>query len=275
MRLPSTVFFALTGLLGSATLQYRGVVGAGPDQVHPPGTSTSAASGFDDMFPLIDLTEFPDPIPDHHVGMADYSIPFPHADVSFINPTAHGEISQSNQNAEQIQQLQPSSSYPPRDVGQSLTMVPPFGETILPEKEFWHIERMLKVRLNQAHVDFTSLRLVPPLQDTRHVHLDMLRSQLQLQVNSKQAVYLTPTIDHRARIIAVPIHRDTLKMALVEREDTGRVGWAIVGVRPGRLPEMTWFAYALLDVPNRRIFVNSLINSRKVKALKDFLIPRV
>ncbi|KAJ1036419.1 hypothetical protein NDA13_000299 [Ustilago tritici] len=156
---------------------------------------------------------------------------------------------------------------------QRLTVVPKLGETDLHEWELWHIQRMLKYRLHQAKINPFTLRLLPPMHDVRHVHIDIIHKQLQLQVNSKQAVYLGPTVDHQGEIVAIPIHRDAVKEAVIDAEENGKVGWAIVGTKFGPHPAITWFSYALLDVPDRKAFVDNLKNSNNVKALENFFRP--
>lgn len=255
-----------TSLLAVSIFLFCSAIVKGNDPLSPNTGLIDLSGGHDHPSPLIDFAALDSPHHGHDEPVANSDGGLPLTDTT---APAAGEATSSYGGIARPSESPPSPNYP--DLEQLHTIVPTFGETAIPYKERWHLERMLKFRLSQAHIDFRTLRLVDPLEDTRHLHLRILQSQLQLQVNSKQAVFLGPTEDHQARIYAVPIHRDTVKEALIEKEKTGRVGWAFIAVRPGLRPEMTWLSYALLDVQSRRTFVENLMTSKNVKALKDIL----
>ena len=245
---------ALLYLLLAMQLQSLAVFAAGDDEIGSP------------------LDHF---VHDHPSPMIDFAaIDAPHYQ-SPVTIDLTGDTFGSNEaSSSSSSHMQPVMAQAMPEPPATSVVVPRLGVSLVPENEKWHIKRSLKTRLAQARIDHSTFTLQEPLFHVRDVHLEILRRQLQHQIDSKQAVYLTPTWDYRGRIVAIPIHRDRVKEMVIESQKTGRVGWAIVSVHPGPPPTMTYISYALLDVPDRGSFVNKLTNSRNVKALKDYLVPR-
>lgn len=232
-------------------------------------STATSPTGDPSVSPLIDLSS-PEPVhqeiphihaypdPQHH-GVAMHGTYVPHYTLPAAPPPAPEHAGPSVVNHPGIEE--------------PLVVVPRLQEEPQNEMELHHIKRQFEYRLAQVGIEPKTVELLPPLSDVRHIHLNIIHSQLQLQVNSKQALYLGPTIGHTGRIFAVPIHRDMVKEAVIDSDKNRKVGWVVVGVKSGRQPQMTWLYYALHDVKmeDRRTFVERLIRSKKVWTLKDAL----
>ncbi|GAK67295.1 uncharacterized protein PAN0_017d5522 [Moesziomyces antarcticus] len=168
----------------------------------------------------------------------------------------------------------PPPTVPEVEIVPSSVQFPPFIDVApIPEHEPWHMYRQFRYRLAQLDIDHRSLALLNPRADFVGDHRTMLRDQLQAQVDLKIALHLTPTIDHGGRVYAVPIIRDSVKEALIGSKSIHNVGWALLGIWPGRQTSVAWLGYALLDVRGRASFIKKLQDSGKVKVLADLLKP--
>ncbi|ETS64384.1 hypothetical protein PaG_01237 [Moesziomyces aphidis] len=171
-------------------------------------------------------------------------------------------------------QAAPPPTIPEIEIVPPSVHFPPFINIVpIPEHEPWHMYRQFRYRLAQLDIDHRSLALLNPRADFVGDHRTMLRDQLQAQVDLKHALVLTPTIDHGGRVYAVPIFRDSVKEALIGSKSHQNVGWALIGIWPGRQTSVAWFGYALLDVRGRASLIQKLQDSVKVKVLADLLRP--
>ena len=169
----------------------------------------------------------------------------------------------------------PVSTSPEIKIEPPSVLVPPFIDIPpIPNQEPWHMCRQFRYRLAQLDIDHRSLALLNHRADFIGDHRTVLRDQLQAQVGSKNALSLTPTMDHKGRIYAVPIYRDSVKEALIGSRSYDHVGWALVGIWQGAQPSIGWYGYALLDVRDRASMIRKLQSSGRVKALSDLLRPR-
>lgn len=154
-------------------------------------------------------------------------------------------------------------------------VVPPIRVTALPENELWHIWRTMRYKLDRLRINPATLQMAEPLPTVRLIHLDLLRNQLQTQVNLKRALFVTPTADHKERIFAVPILNDHFRDLVLDAEKTHKIGFAFVAIRGGPVPAASWCGYALLNMPDRAGFESILEQGKRVRALSDYLRPTV
>ncbi|GAC97940.1 hypothetical protein PHSY_005528 [Pseudozyma hubeiensis SY62] len=174
----------------------------------------------------------------------------------------------------------PSSSrlvslLPPATVthSEATSAVPSLKEILVPVMEQWHILRSLGNQLVKLRINPGNLRMAQPLVDARPFHLRFLQQQLQRQLYTKHAVYITPDMTHTERVVALPTESEKFKKAVVELQpsDPERVSWALVSVKPHPHTSVTWLGYALLDVPSRDILNRSLEEGRRIKTLAEHL----
>lgn len=152
--------------------------------------------------------------------------------------------------------------------------LPVLHEAPLPQEEYWHIFRSFRYKLDRLRLNPATLKLSQPLKDVQRIHLDLLHTQLQLQIDSKQAVFITPTADHKARIIAIPIQSEHFKNTIVELHPSQKVAWAILSIKNHPQTVVTWLSYALLEVHDRETLEDVLKNGHRVRTLGNFLTYR-
>lgn len=166
---------------------------------------------------------------------------------------------------------QPSPLQPSPNLEEPIVKVPELSEVAIDEVELYHLRRTLQNRLMRAGIPHFSLKTEDVLEDVRHIHLGILREQLQRQINIKHFVFLGPSLEPNVRFYAVPILRDSVKETLIERAATRWVGWAFVAVNLGRDPQIKWIRYGLLDVADREMFVRNLAAISNAHKLSDVL----
>ncbi|SPO29931.1 uncharacterized protein UTRI_06224_B [Ustilago trichophora] len=198
-----------------------------------------------------------------------------HQDVFWNNfagtSNTRDEASPSQVPAEIPVQKQPSPLQPSPDLEEPFVKVPELSEMAIDELELYHLRRTLQNRLMRAGIPPLSLTTEDVLEDVRHIHLELLREQLQRQIDIKHFVFLGPSLEPNVRFYAIPILRDRVKETLIERAATGRVGWAFVAVNLGKNPQMKWIRYGLLDVTGRKMFVKNLAAISNAHKLDDVL----
>lgn len=245
---------------------------------HSPAAATQSS-------PYIDFSALP-AISEHLLAMQAQNHPPaimpPHEQMIGSSVTAFMDRSGSSEGLSSLPVDVPSSSLPsgrpPRPPAKAPTpdpsvALPSLRESSVPREEYWHIWRDFRYKLDRLRVNPGSLKLSQPLEDVRHVHLEFLQRQLQLQTNAKRAIFLTPDLEHKDRIVAVPIQSQQFTSTVLELHPTDTVGWAILRVKPHPRPAIWWLSYALLQVPDRDVLENVLENGKRVRTLEHFLKP--
>ncbi len=75
---------------------------------------------------------------------------------------------------------------------------------VVPEQELYHLWRTMRYKLDRLRINPSTLRMAQPMPEIQPIHLSLLRNTLQKQIDLKRVIFVAPTVDHKARIFAMP-----------------------------------------------------------------------
>lgn len=156
-----------------------------------------------------------------------------------------------------------------------IVVMPPLDSAEVTQHELYHLWRSMRYKLDRLRINPSTLTMAQPMPEIQPIHLSLLRNTLQTQINLKKVIFVTPTMDHKARIFAMPIVNDRFKTVVLERLPSDKVAWAFVAIKGRERPAASWYAYALHDVMDREDVEEMLEDGKRVRALSDYLRPTV